>query len=430
MLEKTAKKIERALNVYNSYTHDRVIFSHYGTSEIARKAIKGKKNLIDMLRKHPNWDEELWAVKVNIKRQVDTSDFPDCSIRDDIERLFNTENDFSHESIAPRIIANWFLQANYFGSSFADDPDQLPSIFEEYCPKAWHKGRKLTKILSCALKEFGVWEDGPGKFQMLFASVCERLKPKKENVTLFLSVHPAHFLTMSNPKNSMAGDMLTSCHSLNNYEYKFANGCSGYAADDVTMIAFTVSDPENENLQYYRKTSRQLFMYKPGSGVLIQSRMYNSEGGTKGGNIWSEDYLKAVQSIINVCEGKDRKWETDNYDSKAFGFTLIPSSDFGGYPDWLYRDFCPHISVDKNVLPLEGEARDWYCGTAGTCLYCGKEITKKVYCVDCRNTHYCEHCGSYEFEEVHTVHLSSYTLENVCDRCLHYYFEKCSDCGE
>ncbi len=76
--------------------------------------------------------------------------------------------------------------------------------------------------------------------------------------------------------------MLTSCHSLNSTEYRYNKGRSSYARDDVTMLAFTVDDPSNPELLNNRKTTRQLFMDKVCNGLLLQSRMYNSNGGVYG----------------------------------------------------------------------------------------------------------------------------------------------------
>ena len=42
---------------------------------------------------------------------------------------------------------------------------------------------------------------------------------------------------------------------------------------------FTVADPADKETLNNRKTTRQVFAYKPGNGLLLQSRMYNTSGG-------------------------------------------------------------------------------------------------------------------------------------------------------
>lgn len=40
-----------------------------------------------------------------------------------------------------------------------------------------------------------------------------------------MSINPAHFITMSNPKGDVRGETLISCHSFNSSEYQYNNGC-------------------------------------------------------------------------------------------------------------------------------------------------------------------------------------------------------------
>lgn len=426
-IEKVADKIEQALDLYNEDTYDTVNYSRVGVLEVARKAIEGKKDLISLLSKHPTWNPDNWTVKLKVDRPIEIAD---CSGLRNIEKLFQRPSDSYPRRYAMNNIAWWFYHARIQGQDWANNASNLPSDFNQFCPHAWHKGRKLTKILSDALKECGLWEDEAGEFQRRFAEACEFLKTKKETVTLIVSVHPAHFLTMSNPKNSESGDMLTSCHSLNNTEYEYNCGCSGYAADYVTMIAFTVSDPDDEDLQYYRKTSRQLFMYKVGTGVLVQSRMYNSEGGTSGLNAWSESYRNAITKLIAECEEKENDWEVNDYYHNKYDFELKPGIGFGGYPDWIYSDFNAVVAVRKDSQLLCGVVMDYRAGKRGTCLGCGCDITEHVFCSECNTITYCEWCEEHHSGETTTVHDRYGDLIEVCDDCLRNDFSRCEECDE
>lgn len=100
-----------------------------------------------------------------------------------------------------------------------------------------------------------------------------KLSAKQIGLKLFVSVNPAHFITMSNPKRDSRGATLTSCHSFNSTEYDYNNGCTGYARDETSFIVFTVADPTDPETLNNRKTTRQVFAYRPGSGLLLQSRM-------------------------------------------------------------------------------------------------------------------------------------------------------------
>lgn len=426
--EKLAEKIEYALDLYNKDTYEEVSFSRNGTQAIARRALKGKAKLIEMLSKHPAWNADLMAVKVPVTRKTILDP---TEVYSTFRRCFAYGADSMdyNDSFACSVIADWFTDAVFNGSSFVNDEALLPEVMKVRCADAWHKRRKLTRIFSSALKKFGSWTDEPGEFQQEFAKACEYITGKEETVSLFLSVNPAHFLTMSNPKESKSGDMLTSCHSLNNTEYEYNCGCSGYAADEVTMIAFTVDDADNEDLTYYRKTSRQLFMYKVGSGILVQSRMYNSGGGTRGQHEWSEGYLESVHKVISKCENSKNAWDNVEYFSNEFNFRMDTGSGFGGYPDWMYSEFHAMLSVRKDI-----DMEDWYtvytAGTTGTCLVCGDEISEYAYCEDCGERNWCPWCEEHFGGRGHSVHDRCGDEITVCDHCFREDFSRCSDCGE
>ena len=53
--------------------------------------------------------------------------------------------------------------------------------------------------------------------------------------------------------------LFISCHSFNSNEYSYNCGCSGYARDNVTFIAFTVADPSNPETFNNRKNFTSAF---------------------------------------------------------------------------------------------------------------------------------------------------------------------------
>ena len=429
MLEKTAKKIEKALSIYNSDTNDRVIFGTYGVLEMARKAMKGKKNLIDMLRKHPNWDEELWAVKVPIGLTVEKNG-PDieCQVitifKLDISKFYTNVSSYYEIAEWVSSVATGLVDQN----NYAEVPKSMTT---EY-PKAWHKGRKLSKILRDIFITYGVWSDEPGDFQKLYAALTDMLRTDVIKTTLFISINPCHFLTMSNPKWDSRGEMLTSCHSLNNSEYDYNNGCSGYARDSVTMICFTVTDPKNSETLNNRKTSRQLFMYN-GKGLLLQSRMYNSEGGTRGVNQWSKTYFEAVAKVINKCEGVSTGWESEPYDDNADSIWFKPHENFGGYADWEYEEFAPMVHYRKDIKDIHDKARTVIVGASGMCLICGDDISEKAHCWDCYHEacFECDSCGweTDNIDDLVTVYRNG-VERMVCRSCLDNDYTYCDYCDE
>ena len=68
---------------------------------------------------------------------------------------------------------------------------------------------------------------------------------------------------MINPKRDDRGSTLTSCHSFNVADCDYNCCCSDYARDNVTFIVFTAFDTNIPETLNNRKTTRQIFMYKP-----------------------------------------------------------------------------------------------------------------------------------------------------------------------
>jgi len=191
--------------------------------------------------------------------------------------------------------------------------------------------QKKSKVFIALCKALGIWQDS-GEFQVKFSALCNEFNAKKINFKLIVSINPAHFLTMSNPHGkekivngevvrNAAGrpvmiltngknETVVSCHSLDSSGC-YRNGAIGYARDAVTMIAFTVKDFNDKESLNYRKTSRQLFMYEVGNGVLLQSRLYDSEisgdsyGGVEGNADDIEKYKIYRELIDSAFSGAD-----------------------------------------------------------------------------------------------------------------------------
>ena len=204
---------------------------------------------------------------------------------------------------------------------------------------------------------------------------------------------------MSNPKGDHRGTTLTSCHSFNSTEYEYNNGCTGYARDKVSFIAFTVADPADKETLNNRKTTRQVFAYKPGNGLLLQSRMYNTSGGVYGASEDSKLYRDLIQREISMLENVPNLWKTyPTVGEKSF--CVERGDGFGGYPDWEYENFDGKVSIRADH---EEDFRSLVVGSYGLCVSCGCETSYGVYCEDCkdgRGGNYCECCEEYVDEEV------------------------------
>ena len=384
---------------------------------VATTAIRQKDSLRTMLSKHPAWDEEHQMVAVPVLVNFDEKEVRDRKFEliSEIYDLIDFDEPCNSKRCCTWDAIRWFCN---------EEDDYWFDALKREFPKQYHEGKKITRILRGCCKELNI--DKKEGFEKLFAEFADLLSPKTKEETLYISINPAHFLSMSNPKYDTRGWMMTSCHSFNSTEYRYNNGCTGYINDDVTMIVFTVADSKEEETFFNRKTSRQLFMYQ--DGVIVQSRLYNTSGGTNSNSARVKIYREAVQKVISECTGLPNKWKTVLYRGNDYCFTMYKGEDFGGYPDWTFREFNAKLSINKTLIDENGrvDIHDMTAGGDGICAGCGEYLQEGdgIFCKDCINEKkcFCECCDEY-VEETYTVYDEDDNPLEVCRDCLdEYYF--------
>ena len=432
-LESLQKNIRNAIHDYFKYT-DRASgiaddISEAFIRQLARDSYYGKYDLRNMLRKSPGWNEELDAVVINgsTTHEPNYARIKNLGLRILANVLEEKEEDE---------FSDIYKSVLFFSIPNDEDHKALKEKYLEslnrVAPKAYAPGKKLSRVFKALCFELGVVDNTAGSdFEKNFAKIADEMSAKKIDYKLFLSVNPAHFLTMSNPKGDKRGECLTSCHSFNNIEYDYNNGCIGYARDSVTMIAFTVNDEDNPEALNNRKTTRQLFMYRPGNGLLLQSRMYNTSGGTHGAQEETPIYRDLVQREISRCENAINLWTIDEYYDNKRNISISAHGDFGGYADWDYQDFNPMISVRKDHAE---DYSEFLVGEAGLCIMCGQPTTSNngLYCDDCidkcSGKHYICHDCDNSTDHLNTVYDCDGEEIEVCDYCLENHYGYCEIC--
>lgn len=397
-------------NSREAVTRDQIAPVFY--SSVATTAIRKKDALRTMLSKHPAWDEEHQMVAVPVLVDLDEEEVTKRKFEliGGIYDLIDFEEPCNKNRGCTWDAIRWFCRE--------EEDCWLDALKKEF-PKQYHEGKKITRIMRGCCKELGI--DKKEGFEKLFAEFADLLTPKTQKENLYISINPAHFLSMSNPKYDDRGWMMTSCHSFNSTEYRYNNGCTGYINDDCTMIAFTVADEKNEETFFNRKTSRQLFMYK--DGVIVQSRLYNTSGGTNSNSARVKTYREAVQKVISECTDLPNKWKTMSYKDNDYGFDLYADYEFGGYTDWTYREFNAKLSINKTLIDENGRANinDFTAGGAGICAGCGEYLIDSdgIFCEVCMNERrcFCEFCGEY-CEETYTAYDENDDPVEVCSDCL------------
>ena len=391
---------------------------------LARDSVRAKRDLRALFRKSPAWNEELDALVINGNR---THDADADLVYELVREILRPARE--HLDLQSRVTLNgaalWF-------------PNMVKGRDNAYCreciealaPGAYAPGKKPSRVLKALCVALGVADETAGsEFQKKFARVADEMNGKKIDFKLFVSLNPAHFLTMSNPKYDVRGRILTSCHSFNSTEYEYNNGCSGYARDKVSFIAFTVDDPGNAEELNNRKTSRQVFAYRPGNGVLLQSRMYKKCGGVYDRDPDSDLYRDLIQREICALEDCPNLWKTYSSTGDMRGY-VDTGCGFGGYADWKYDDFDGRICIRQDG---KNPKKTMEVGTYGLCIDCGDETDEGLRCEECRHPgeDRCAECGDWvDEDEMWEVHDSNGYLIWVCEDCRDASYTQCAECGE
>ena len=449
------ENIRRALEDYGRHTEQTEVLDEVSDAfimRLARDNYYAKQELRELFRKSPVWNEELDALVINGSRTHD----PDYERIESLARQILIYPDH----IEGEQIGNIHKAIQFFSNPDPTDDERAESIaaIQAIAPKAYAPGKKPSRIFRALCVALGIDDNTCERFSWKYSQLADEMSSRKIEFKLFVSVNPAHFITMSNPKKDERGDTLTSCHSFNSTEYDYNNGCSGYARDHYTFIVFTVVDPSNAETLNNRKNMRQIFCYKPGNGVLLQSRLYNDAGGTSRARAESKIYRDLIQREISALEEQPNLWRTFKYCGNR-EITFKSGHGFGGYEDWVYSDYRAKVSIRADH---ENNYEEFTIGTSGLCIQCGEVTSCGLYCEKCEGR--CDYCG--EIYNVHHLHhivdrsgdevqLCECCLEQhciycemcetyhdredmtqvqgglwVCNSCLDEHFCRCDDCGE
>ena len=424
----TVENIRRAIADYTAHTYQTEGIEDVSDAfieRLARDSVAAKNDLRNLFATSPSWNPDLQAIVLRGRRNRK----PNSIVVADLADKILTPAKYGCEYEKLRTINS----AVRFFTNPEDDPTEYIKALTDLAPKAYAPNKKLSRVFRALCDALGITDNTAGSdFQRLFAQIADELATRSETFQLFVSLNPAHFITMSNPKEDERGSTMVSCHSFNSTEYPYNNGCTGYARDDVSFIVFTAADPKNPETLNNRKTSRQVFAYKPNNGLLLQSRMYttksnDSYGGVDGVSEDSKLYLSMIQKEIAALEDAPNSWQTFPYVGNGF-VSIFSGSGFGGYADWTYKQFGAQISLRDDK---ESEYEPFKVGTYGLCVECGCQISSGLYCDDCThdNRETCDDCG----ERCHNV-IGVYDRHGdyiyVCEDCLDAHYYRCYHCDE
>lgn len=360
--------------------------------------------LVELLRRHPNWNEDALAVLFEVTHSREIERATVNSYKYELGQLIN-DLDVSEDDHNQFIYALDAVALTYSKTMPAAD---TAAIVKEKCGVFCSVGQKTSRIINAICKRYGL--DQHPEYNARFAKLADSLNPMQVKRTALLSVHPCDYLEMSNRKNSWS-----SCHCLDNGEYH--GGTLSYMNDECSMIFYTVDDDVTGDFYTAPKRTRQVFCYN--NGILLQSRMYPQTDDNEA----REMYRNIVQHTIADCLMLPNLW-TLKREHDEVSRRVSTHDDALHYRDYEYKCYKSNISLLKDA-GIDDDA-NILVGHTAYCLECSEPVneTNTIYCDSCSDDGYvtCEDCG-HRTREDDAHYINGYYY---CDDCCSY----CEDCHE
>ena len=217
-------------------------FTPTGVEANLAKWREAKAPLLELLRRHPNWNEQELAIVFDFSegRGIDHN----CVDESKFElTLLAQDAGLTPEELEDFTAALDAATADY---AVVPDPSRLPVIRQRGHIKC-AEGQKASRIINRLCGKFnldqyevdklmGEHGDNPTvrrvkPYNAVFARLADSLNPVEISKTGILSIHPCDFLEMSSKRNAWH-----SCHCLADGGYR--GGCQSYMGDGISMIFY------------------------------------------------------------------------------------------------------------------------------------------------------------------------------------------------
>ena len=374
---------------------------------------ENKAPLVELLRRHPNWNEQELAVVFDFSesREIDHNSVD--------ENKFEMMMLAQDAGLSDSDLSDFRTALDAATADYATVPDVSRLETIRTCGRIkCAEGQKASRIINRLCGRFGLDQyqveriqgehgDNPTPvmvkpYNAIFARLADSLNPVQIPKTGVLSVHPCDFLEMSSRKNSWH-----SCHCLADGGWRA--GCQSYMGDGVSMIFFTVDNDIRSNFYRAPRLTRQIFCYK--NGLLLQSRLYPG----------NEDHIRKlyrelVQRAISQCLGAPTLWKTKVDLNEIQSFWVTPEESRH------YRDYNNGYATLSFLEGVENYGQ-LVIGSVARCVGCGNIHTNRssTRCGSCSDMVVCRDCG-------HTVPLrAAHYMDGVfvCNECA----TQCEGCG-
>lgn len=404
---------------------------------------ENKMPLIELLRHHPNWNEDKCyiALDQNIKGQPD-----ETKIWRFIEWIYN----LSYRTEAIATLREYTQQT--LTKEMADCiKESYPEI------KGIAEGQKTSRAVKKICNLLGISSETSDIFEREYAKYSDAINPLDQIRHTILSVNPVDYLLSSN------GNSWSSCHTLdknnpNGYSGCHCSGTMSYMLDRTTMVYYQVDkEYDGNDLEFQPKIIRQLFHYK--DGILVQGRLYPQCNDGK--NSLYTPIRAQLQKIIADCLVAPNLWRKKGGTRAC---CEVIETEGTHYRDYAYQNECSVSKIIKMIPKSRVDNRKMTVGHDIYCVNCGDhyEMEQTLLCDDCYykygndSERRCVSCGSLcDEEEMYYINGEWYCSDcctycdccnervpndyidyyseldmDICDDCLSNYYNECGCCKE
>ena len=368
-------------------------FTEDGVMANLRAWKKYKAPLLELLRRHPNWNEQAKAIVFDYEqgRGID----PNA-----VDELCFVLTELAYEIIPAEQQNNFSVALLAAVSEYQKTPsEEKLEIIRQSGGIKCATGQKTSRIIGKLCKQFGV--DKHQRYNSVYAQLADAFSPLQMQNTVVFSLHPCDFLEMSNKENTWY-----SCHNLESGSWQA--GCLSYMTDGVTIILYTVDEGVKQDYHKALRRNRQVFFYQ--DNMLYQSRLYPD-----GNDELMTQYRTLAQNAIAACLGVPDLWVLK---VKREELTNCYKTVDGSCH---YKDY--HNYGNLSLLKGTVVTSPFQIGSPPICLCCGETYfnKNKTKCTDCENRSVCADCGQTAPQS-----LGRY-LDGAfhCNACIH----TCSACG-
>ena len=392
-------------------------YNHYAIEKIFEESLKAKENILNVLRKHPNFDEEKQAIVFNADYNRDVDYYTCRQFRNWLVRRIELRQDAGELTYCQASILKDIIYYLAGGSSqFMTDEYAIDNINVE-CQKhelselglskfKVHLQQKRSRLVGKFCKALGI--DKCDAYQQEFAKYGDAINPLKVGRFTVISVNPADFVMMSN------GTSWRSCHNPDKETYSGCN-CSGgisHALDTSSIIMYTVHPDYVGDLQMAKKVDRCVFFVDEDLQHFVQSKVYPDGTEQK-----SSEFREIFQMVWSQCTGQPNLW-TKKKLGDSISETIRSGYGSTAYPDFNYCD----RNIIVHFFPSgadEDSFKTIHVGSLPICVECGSRhsIEDQINCCTYFSSVTCPNCGNHLYDE-DDLRYSDFHGETGCDDCM------------